>query len=126
LDLTQLSGEEILQLRDSIMARARRTVDPDERGFDPLMMSEEGSDFFGSEDLSSRFGWNWNIQVVDAFSRASRRLGLAVISAGTAIAASNMFASPAAAPFARITLALSAIFGAWFVMAMLRSGSHGG
>jgi len=116
LDLSKLSTDEIHKLKDAILERARKTVDPAGTGFDMLMMTTDDGDFFPTDDITIKDWWNWIERVINVISVASTRLGVGVIAAGGAIAASHMFGSEGGSHYARITLGVSAVFALWFVV----------
>ena len=116
---------ELESVRKAIWARARQTVDPQGTGFDPFVMSTDDSSTFLTDDMSFKDWLDWVQQIASLISLASARIGLGIIAAGGAIAASNMFGNPAAAGYATATLAVSAAFAAWFVGATVGARARG-
>ncbi len=68
--------------------------------------------------------WNWTLEVIDVVCYLARVLGLAVMSAGAAIASAVMLANAEAARYGQVTLIVSALFAIGFVVAVLRYPSR--
>ena len=110
-DLSTLSAEEIHRLRDAILERTRKTVDPNGTGFEMHMMSDV---MFNTDDMAITDWWTWVERVFPIISEAATRIGLAVIAAGGVMASAQMFATEAGSRYAGLTLTVSAGFGLWF------------
>ena len=100
------------RLRQVLLERARKTVDPNKVGFDALMVTDD-PDFFPTDegdylDLID--------PVINVIFEGAVRLGLAVITAGVAIAAAHMFTSEAGSRYATTTLLVAAAFAVAFVV----------
>jgi hypothetical protein len=124
LDLSTLSADEIHQLRDAIVDRARQTVDPHGTGFDMRMMGTD-DDLFTTDDMTMADWWTWVERVATAVSEGATRVGIGVIAAGGAIAASHMFGSPEGSRYASLTLGVSGAFALWFVASAAISATRG-
>lgn len=125
LDLSKLSADEILQLRDRIMAEARSKIDPQGTGFDPVMERTDDGSFFSTDDMAFKDWWDWVEQVVRTISDGLTRVALGLSAGGLAIAASNMYGSAAGSRYADITLGAAGVMGAWFLVAAVRSTMRG-
>jgi hypothetical protein len=126
IDLSKLSVDELDELRKAILARARKMVDPLSTGFNPIMMATTpGEGIFSTDDVAIdwRDWWERFADIGDIVAISFRRLSLALIAAGGAIASSHMLANSDSARFGVGTLAVSAALGAWFVIDMVRTGS---
>ncbi len=98
------SAEEIAQLTASIMERARRSVDPHDKGFEPTM---------------SFSTWNWwedferlVFPILLAFLAVSNRFCYAFVAAGFAIGSGIMFGSEAGSRYAGLALIIAVLFAA--------------
>jgi hypothetical protein len=116
-DPTQRSAEDVFALRDAIMDRARRQVDPGNTGFDPRMSIES----FPTDDMLFRDWWDWVERIVKYILVAATRVTLGIITAGGVIGAAQLYGTPAGSQYAGITLGISALFGAWFVVSTVRT-----
>jgi hypothetical protein len=58
--------------------------------------------------------WTWVERASLIISAAATRVSLAILTAGTSIAAASLFNTDAGAAFARPMLGASAVFGVWF------------
>ena len=126
LDLSRLSPDDMRELREAIMARARTFVDPNGIGFDAVMKaSDDGDPYFNTDDVTFRDWWDWVQQVVRVIGEGSTRVGLGVMAAGGAIAASHMYTSQLGSQYAGLTLAVSAVLGTWFVVSAAVSAVRG-
>jgi hypothetical protein len=125
MDLSKMSVEELDRLREEILKRARKTVDPEGTGFDPLMMSTDDSGVFSTDDVTFADWLDWVQQGMRTIVDASVNVGISVIAAGGAIAASQMFATERGWAYAGTTLAVSGAFAAWFVVGSLASRLRG-
>jgi hypothetical protein len=67
--------------------------------------------------------WRWVELIADRFSQVARQLGIAVISAGFAIAAGTMFASNPG--WAKGSLAVAAVFAVWFAYGVATGPTRG-
>lgn len=112
-------------LKDKILAGARKKVDPDGVGFDALMMTTDDGDFFSTDDVTFGEWWTWVERVSSVISQAASRLGLGIMAAGSAIAAAQMFNSQAGAQYGKATLAVSGLLGGWFVVSAVISSVRG-
>ena len=111
-DLDLSSPEERLRIRKALLARARKTVDPGQTGFDAVMATDD-PDFFPTDegdylDLID--------PVINVLFNGAVRVSIAIIAAGGAIASSHMFGSTAGSAYAVPTLLVSVAFAAWFVV----------
>ena len=95
------SIDEIFELRDAIIAGARRKVDPDGTGCDAQMSFAGG------------WGWDWGERLLAFATAFTTRMEFAVVAGGGAIAAGHMYGSVAGERYATITLAVSGLFAAW-------------
>ncbi len=107
------------------MARARRAVDPDGTGFDAQMRAYDGMDFFPTDDLAFGSGGPGSCKPPASSRQASTRVGLAIMTTGTAVAASHLYDSAAGARYADVTLAASGVFAVWFVVSAAVSAVRG-
>jgi hypothetical protein len=119
-DLDLSSRTERLRIRKALFERARKSVDPDQTGFDAVMVTDD-SDFFPTDegdylDLID--------PVINVLFDGAVRLGIAVIAAGVAIAASQMFGSPAGTAYAVPTLLVSGGFAVWFVVSAVAGANR--
>jgi hypothetical protein len=127
LDLSELTADEMRQLREQIMARARQFVDPNGIGFDALMQdaSDDGDPYFTTDDVTFRDWWDWVQQIVRVIGEGSTRVGLGVMAAGGAIAASHLYTTESGSRYGGIALGVSAVFAAWFVVSAALSAVRG-
>jgi hypothetical protein len=111
-DLSKLSAEGIYKLRDELIEQARRKVDPNGTGFDARMSIH---DEFPWADDGRRFLEAFEA-VIWIVTQGLTRLGLCIIAAGGAIAASLMFGNEAGSHYAGATLLVSLLFAIWFAI----------
>jgi hypothetical protein len=111
--LAEADFQRLDRIREAIVENARRTVDPDGTGFD-MRMSDDGS-FFGTDDPLA----DWRDRLLDDILIASRRVSLAVLSAGFAIAGAAMVGGATTAGFGQISLGASGVFAIWATAANL-------
>src|ERR1700693_5675423 len=91
IDMSKLSVEELLQLKEAILARARHTVDAQNTGFNPIMMATNGN---GSDTQDGEFDWwTWSEEVISLISQISQQVSLGILTAGTAVASAGLFSS---------------------------------
>lgn len=123
IDLSQLSVEQLRELKDAIVSRARERVGPE--GFNPIMMATtHDGDLFGTTEDWVQDPRDWVILVARVIyaliNVASRRVSLAVASSGAALAASHLYATEGGARFAGVGLLVAAVFGIWLVAELAR------
>jgi hypothetical protein len=124
MDLSQLSMEQLRELKDAIVARASDRVGPE--GFNPIMMATTSGDLFGSIDwFTDPEDWLINVAriIYTLINIASRRVGLAIASSGAALAASHLYTTEAGSRYAGAALGAAAVFGVWMLADMARSAS---
>jgi hypothetical protein len=110
--------EEIYEIRKALQERARQKVDPAGIGLDAVMMATDDGDFFGVTEEAQFQDWlDWAQQVVSVISLVSQRIGLAIASAGFAIAGSTMVSNERSLGLGQASLAVSAVFAVWFALA---------
>ena len=119
LDLSALSSSELDELREAIVERSRRLVDPRGVGYDPTM-SEPA--WFDTGDPATSW-WEWGETVARAISDASTRIGLAGIAGGGVIGSGIMFGAGHSG-VAWLTLVVSGVFAAAFVGVGLMAGGR--
>jgi hypothetical protein len=124
LDLSTLSADEIHRLRDAIVDRARKAVDPQGTGFDMRMMATDDGGF-DTDDVTFADWWTWVERMATVISEAATRVGLALIVAGGAIAASHLYGSADGGRYAGLTLGVSGVFALWFVVSAIVSAMRG-
>jgi hypothetical protein len=116
LDLSMLSQGDLQRLKDEIIERSRQSVDPHSRGFSPLMMATDDDPFQSIDDMTSR-DWMESIdRIVTAISSGATRIGLSVVAAGSAIAASSILAASASSGIGLATLAIAGASGLLFAV----------
>ena len=112
-DLSELTIEQLTELRNAIVAKARKRVGPE--GFEPLMMATEDTNW-----------WDYLSDPADRIARAiniaSQRISLAVLTFGLGLTSAGLYNSQRGANYAGIALAGAGISAAWFVIAMFRAG----
>lgn len=122
MDLSQLSMEQLRELKDTIVARASDRVGPE--GFNPMMMATTTGSMFNTSDWVVNPA-DWLINVIRTIyvliNVATRRIGLAIASSGFALAASQLYTSEAGAQYAGVTLVMSVVFAVGMVVDMVRS-----
>lgn len=109
LDLSKLSTEQLAELKDAIMARARAEVGP--RGFNPIMMATD--ELVNPWDMIA----NW----WDAIILSFRRLGLAILTSGLGLTAAGLYGTDAGQAWAPFAMGGAAIGAVWFVADMIRT-----
>ena len=124
LDLSKLSFDEILQLRDRIVHAAQAKIDPQSVDFRPVMETDDGT-FFGTDDVAFKDWWDWVEQIIRTVSDGLTRIALGVTVAGLAIASGLMYGSPATGRYADLTLGAAGVLGVFFVALTLRSTLRG-
>jgi hypothetical protein len=82
------------------------------------MSSDDFGHFPPTDDWGTDW-WTWIERLIRTISDASIRLGAAVLSAGFAIAASNMVQRQDG--LATLTLGAAGVFAAWFVVSSFMS-----
>jgi hypothetical protein len=124
MDLSQLSMEQLRELKDAIVARASDRVGPE--GFNPMMMATTTGSLFDTSDWVTNPA-DWLINVIRTIyvliNIATRRVGLAIASSGFALAASQLYSTNAGAQYGGVALTLSAVFAVWMVVDMARSAA---
>ena len=108
VDLSRMTTEELIELKDAIMARARTEVGP--KGFNPSMLATP--DMFDP--------WLSLIQPVDWVSLAFRRLSLAVLTGGLGLTSAGLFRTEAGAGYGSVVLLAAGLSAVWFVVDMFR------
>jgi hypothetical protein len=128
MDLSQLSFEQLRELKDAIVARASDRVGPE--GFNPIMMATtkgDPADLFGDTDDWFTDPRDWVILIArliyTLINVASRRVGLAIASSGMALAASHLFTTSEGARYGAGALAAAGALAVWMVVEMARSPS---
>jgi hypothetical protein len=115
-ELSKISPAELSQLREKIMADARRTVDPRGTRFDPVMLTDDEM-FFRTDDVEFMDWWDWVEQGVRTIGDGFTRLALGVTAGGLAIAASHMYGTNEGSRFAGPTLLASGLMVVWLLVA---------
>jgi hypothetical protein len=121
--LSEADFQRLDRVREGILEKARRTVDPEGTGFDMMMQGSDDGSFFGpTEDPLLD---DWRDRMIDVISIASRRVSLAVLATGFAIAGATMVGGGTTSGFGQASLVLSGVFTIWATAANLfglRSG----
>ena len=111
--LSDAKVQELNEIREAIMSRARRTVDPNGTGFDAVMMSDDSS-FFNTDEDDPRDWLEWGERFLSIVSLVSQRVSLAIASAGFAIAGATMIGTERGGSLGLVSMAVAGVFGAWF------------
>jgi len=124
MDLSQLSMEQLRELKDTIVARASDRVGPE--GFNPMMMATTTGSMFDTSDWVINPA-DWLINVIRTIyvliNVATRRIGLAIASSGFALAGSQLYTTEAGTQYAGFALVISAVFAVAMVIDMARSSA---
>ena len=122
MDLSQLSVEQLRELKDAIVARAHQRVGPE--GFNPIMMATTKGDLFGSTEDWLEDPRDWVILVSRIIyvriNVATRRMSLALAAGGAALAGSHLYSVEAGARYGGISLLVAAGFAAWLIVDLAR------
>lgn len=78
-------------------------------------------ELFNTDDMTINDWWTWVERLSWAISDGATRVGIGLIAAGGAIAAAQMFGSPAGSQYAGLTLSVSGGFALWFVVSAAMS-----
>ena|SRR5215216_3358213 len=114
--LSEADFQRLDRVREGILEKARRTVDPEGTGLDMMMQGSDDGSFFGStEDMFD----DWRDRMIDIISITSRRVSLAVLATGFAIAGATMVGGGTTSGFGQASLALSGVFAIWATAANL-------
>jgi hypothetical protein len=119
LDLSQMSIEQLTELKNAIIAQANKKIGPE--GFNPIMMATQ--DAFDSYTWST-LPWStlpWE-NLFRSINMAVRRISLALTTAGLGITASSFCGSQGNSTYAPLALAAAGISAVWFVVDMMRKG----
>ena len=112
-NLSDSQIQELNEIREAIMSRARRTVDPDGTGFDAFMLSDDGS-FFNTDDGDPLDWLDWGERFISTISLVSQRVSLAIASAGFAIAGATIVGTERGGSLGLASMAVAGVFGVWF------------
>jgi hypothetical protein len=118
MDMSKLTVEELLQLKDAILARARRTVDAQGTGFNPIMMAS-GDSSSNTQDGELPDWWQWIEDATEILAQISQQVSLAVLAGATAIAGGILYNSQSGERYAGATLAVAAVLGVSYVVTSL-------
>jgi hypothetical protein len=117
--LSEADFESLDRLRETIVEKARRTVDPEATGFD-MKASDDGGFFPTGDDFD-----DWRDRYLEVILVASRRISLAVLSLGFAIAGASLMNGNNTSGYGQISLAAAGIFAIWTAAANI-FGSRSG
>jgi hypothetical protein len=120
MDLNQLTIEELSELKDSIMARARESIGP--AGFNPIMMDtgDGGNPMDWYTDPPDWFT-DFMDSLVQVVNLASRRLSLAIMTVGMGVIGVTAGGTERGNAYGTIALGATAALGVWFIVEMTRT-----
>jgi hypothetical protein len=123
--LSDAQMQELHKKRKEIIANARRTVDPDQTGFDAVMMSDDSNFFDSTDDPAFRDWLDWAERMISMVSIVSQRVSLAIASAGFAMAGATLAGSERTAGLGQVSMTVAGIFAIWFTVANIRGSRSG-
>src|SRR5262245_54398783 len=107
--LTEADFQRLDRVREAMFEKARRTVDPEGTGFD--LTASDDSSFFSLTD-GDPFA-DWRDRMIDVISIASRRVSLAILSVGFAIAGAWIVSAGVNSRYGSASLIASGVFAIW-------------
>src|SRR6476660_7101672 len=117
INLSQLSIEQLKELKNAILTRARDRIGPE--GFNPIMQDSTDGDLFGNTEDWVTDPRDWVILVARIFysliNVASRRVSLAIAASGAAFTGTQLLGTNGAA-YGRPALLVAAALGVWLVV----------
>jgi hypothetical protein len=112
--LSEADFERLDRVRAEIVDRARRTVDPEGTGLDVMMMASDDGSFFGpTEDMLE----DWRDRIIDVISITGRRVSLAILAAGFAVAGAALTRDGAVSGYGQASMVAAGAFALWAVAA---------
>lgn len=127
IDMSKLTVEELLKLKDAILEHARHTVDPTGTGFNPIMQGTmEGA---GTWDWVAQDWRQWIEEVenlINVVSLGWRGVVLGILAGTAGIAAAQLYTTESGSRYAGATLLVAAGFAVWAGVTVIMGSTRQG